>query len=308
MTENALQILQTYLTSLQVLDGKSPATVQGYAQDLRQFSAWLSKNQMDWQKVTSTELQDYLKTYAVHHKNTSVNRMISALRSFYQWCALHYEMPNPASSLHAFKKTEHLPLWCTADEAALLMEDLDDSPKGLLDRCLLMVLYCCGLRVSELCTLKKRDVRLPHLSLRVLGKGGRERNIPISSECAKLMEAYYNQARKPADSAADAFFFVSAKGSTLSRQYVYALVKKQAAKAGLNPDISTHTLRHSFATRLVETRSDLRIVQELLGHSDLSTTQIYTHTDTDRLIRLYDSAMSTLDLPQADSDLSKEEK
>ena len=160
-------------------------------------------------------------------------------------------------------------------------------------RQILLTLYSCGLRVSELCSLKRNDVHLSEKILKVTGKGDKERIIPIVDACVQQMELYLNLVRKNWQKKTLPNFFINQYGRVLTRQYVHNLIKKKCEECNLNPNLSAHSFRHSFASHLLDGNADLRIVQELLGHSDIQTTQIYTHIQNKRLVNAYDNAFQS---------------
>ncbi|MCF0259376.1 MAG: tyrosine-type recombinase/integrase, partial [Erysipelotrichaceae bacterium] len=166
-----------------------------------------------------------------------------------------------------------------------------NSDRDLLNRCILMVLYSCGLRVSELCSLERNRVYFSQGQLQIIGKGSKERIVPVNELCLQEMEQYLRFVRPPSK---DPHFFLTVQGRPLNRQYVHRLIKAKAAELNLSPDLSAHAFRHAFATSLLEGQADLRAVQEMLGHADIRTTQIYTHVQKERLKKAYDKALPDL--------------
>jgi site-specific recombinase XerD len=283
------QTVDAFISTLQILEQKSSATAAGYKSDLHIYSNWCQSGDIDYQTITAADLERFISFRAQSAGTASINRMKSALRAFYQWLVLARDLKhNPAAGLHQSKTPEKLPLWCTAEEVES-MADLVDERHSLLDRTILTVLFCSGLRVSELCGLKRSQILWDQNAMQVTGKGNKERRIPLSRSCMQILKEY--DGSRTTGNGRGALFFEGPKGQGLNRQYVYRLIKKQAADAGLNPGLSPHSLRHSYATRLIASDADLRSVQKLLGHSDVQTTQIYTHIDYERLKSQYNSAM-----------------
>ncbi len=287
--------ISAYLVWLENVEGKSPATLQAQRQDLVHFESWLKENEMKIEQIDSHDLQRFVDSLTARYASSSISRLCSTLRAFYGFLSVRYEMADPSSLLESPKKEDKLPLWISAEEMDVLLDSFDSTDKGILDRTILMVLYSTGLRVSELCGLQMRDVWLNQQMIRVQGKGQKQRQLPLNEQVSRQMALYESTVRQP-KSAASAYFFVSLKGAKLNRQYVYTLVKKCALSDHLSPALSPHSLRHSFATRLIEHDTDLRLVQELLGHSDIRTTQIYTHVDPERLKNSVDGALPDFEL------------
>lgn len=290
MALEAKKACSSYLLWAENGQGKAASTLRSQNSDLKVFCAYLTQEKTSLEAVDSIFLQAFVDDLSLDHAPASVSRMISTLRAFFGWLNLFYELPDPTELLKRPRLTRHLPVWASADQMEQLIQSFDLSDKGVLDRTIVMTLYCCGLRVSELCTLRFNDVRLDQKQLKIRGKGGKERIIPLVDSCIEQMKTYLDTVRQNSGSLRDTFF-VTLKGKPLNRNYVYKLVKKDAWDNGLSPAFSPHSIRHSYATKLVSEEVDLRLVQELLGHSDISTTQIYTHIDTRHLIQTVDEAL-----------------
>lgn len=288
-------LIRTYLIWIENGQGKAKATIDSQKEDLRLLERYLKEESVRLEDVDQIFLQGFLDSLSLRYQATSVSRLTSTLRSFFGYLNVFYGLKDPSTLLQAPKREKKLPVWAASEEIDEILKRFDSSPKGILDKTIIMVLYCCGLRVSELCTLKQNDVRLNQKQIRVYGKGGKERMIPLVDACVLQMETYSQTIRKPTGNAG-LYFFVSPKGKQLNRQYVYRLVKACALQENLSPQFSPHSLRHSYATRLIEKDTDLRLVQELLGHSDIATTQIYTHIDSSRLIDTIDLALPSPNL------------
>lgn len=276
------RLVRAYLLYAQNARGLSKATIEAQKNDLARLDEILHDASCDVFEIDALTLQQGIDELALRYEPASIARLCSTLRSFFQFLSLQYDCKDPAHDLHGPSASRHLPNWIDESEIDALLASFDESDRSILDRTLLVTLYCTGLRVSELCTLEERNVYLDQGMLRVYGKGRKERMIPLAPSCLDALKTYKENVRQPLESARR-FFFVTLAGKPLNRQYVYRLVKKSALASGLSVRSSPHTLRHSFATRMIESQSDLRVIQELLGHSDISTTQIYTHIDTNRL-------------------------
>lgn len=304
------RLIRGYLVWAENSQGKAKATIDAQHQDLLRLKEYLHEHHTTVEAADRVFLQGFLDELSLRYASSSVARLTSTLHSFFGYLAITYDLNDPSTLLKAPKLSRHLPIWASQQEMEAVLEDFDASDKGILDQTILMVLYTCGLRVSELCNLKANDVRLDQKQIRVSGKGNKERVLPLVDECVSQMARYWNVVRQP-KAAASLYFFVSLKGAQLNRQYVYRLTKTAALNHQLSPAFSPHSVRHSFATRLIEHDTDLRLVQELLGHADISTTQIYTHVDTKRLVSSVDQAFGVglnLDSEAEDPAEKKEEK
>lgn len=288
LPESATRLLDRFVEHLLVERGLSPRTVDAYAVDLRNFLNFLIvARKTDHAAAKAADVIAYAKAErerGVTPRSTA--RRMSALRTFYKMCLRENEVKeNPLERIESPKLWRNLPKTISApDIEALLSVPEPDTPAGLRDGAILEVLYGSGLRVSEVCDLKTSSIDFTVGFIRTIGKGSKERIVPLGQSAKKAVEDYLEYAR-PALAGAKRveFLFLNRFGKRLSRQSVWKVVKASLARAGLPPDASPHTLRHSFATHLLEGGADLRSLQMMLGHSDLSTTQIYTHVSRGRL-------------------------
>ncbi len=278
-----------YLRYAQNARGSSSATQQAQKSDLQILQEWMQSNRKDLETLSKSDLQQFADSLTPTYAPASAARIISTLHSFFDFLSLRYDLSDPALTLKAPKQARKLPSWITKEELTRLMQSFPEDDRGLLEGSIILTLFCTGLRVSELCSLASRDVRLDARQIRVLGKGQKERIVPLPSECVSLLEKYARSIRSRFGM--PRLFFVNLQGKPVNRQFVYRLIKKKALETQLPLSMSPHTLRHSYATSLLESQTDLRVIQELLGHSDISTTQIYTHVDKERMMRAYDQAM-----------------
>lgn len=290
-TPNDLQHIDRFLEQLWLHDGLSDNTRASYRTDLQQYAAWLGKQQLDLLSAGRSELLDYLAWRMERgYKASSTARLLSVVRRFYAQLLEHGDIAEDPSALIEMPKVgRSLPDTLTeADVEALLAAPDIDEPLGLRDRCMLEVLYASGLRVSELVGLALDEVSVRQGVVRVMGKGSKERLVPLGEQALDWLERYLLQGR-PLLLGAQAcdVVFPSRRGQQMTRQAFWHRIKQHAQTAGIIKPLSPHTLRHAFATHLLNHGADLRVVQMLLGHSDLSTTQIYTHVAQARLQALH---------------------
>lgn len=277
------QILAEYLDFLEIEKGLSKNTLEAYRRDLSNFFDFC--NDIDISKIQRTQINSYVRN--LHEKKyspTSIIRKIASLRGFFKWaCANEKTKSNPTLTLEQPKIPQKLPKVMTAEEInSILNQDLSK-----LHRVIIELLYGCGLRVSELVNLKINDFDLNGKYLECTGKGSKDRIVPLGKKAISAIKNYlpereYNLQKYNLQSKQ---LLINEKGKQVTRQEVYTFIHEQGKK--LHKAISPHTLRHTFATHLLENGADLRVVQELLGHSDVSTTQLYTHISKKRLKEVY---------------------
>jgi integrase/recombinase XerD len=285
-------IIERFADALWLERGLSANTLQAYQTDLRQTAAWLhAERHTDLLSARRPDLLAYLGSLALDGKTARTSsRRLSTLRQFYR-LALRESWINidPSAQIDAPKLGRPLPKSLTeAEVEALLAAPDTGSAEGLRDRAMLELLYACGLRVSELVGLSQDQISLTQGVVRVMGKGGKERLVPLGDEAVAWVQRYFRGARPELlDGAMHDALFVTRRGGPMTRQAFWYRIRKHALAAGIHKHLSPHTLRHAFATHLVNHGADLRVVQLLLGHSDLSTTQIYTHVARERLKSLH---------------------
>lgn len=283
-------IIRLFIQYLSVEKGLSPNTLQSYHFDLMKFTFFLKKEKLSWSTVKEEDLIKF-----IHHTSRSglsarsLARIISSLRSFYRYLILDGFLEiNPAANLSSPKIWLNLPKLLSIDEVEHLISEPDlDKKNGKRDRAMLELLYATGLRVSELIQLRLKDINLEEGFLICRGKGGKERIVPLGSQAEKAVRNYLDAARPLLLKEATDLLFISSWGRALTRQGFWKMLKGYAQKAGLERKISPHVLRHSFATHMLERGADLRSVQLMLGHSQITTTQIYTHVGRKRLREVY---------------------
>ena len=286
-------LLDRFSDGLWLNDGLARNTLESYRRDVAQFARWLGEaHGKGLLEAASSDLQRHL-AWQVEKKKArprTTSRLISALRRFYQFALREgLRKDDPASGIDSPKLPRSLPKSLSEAEVEGLLAAPDlGSPQGMRDRAMLETLYASGLRVSELVGLKTAQVSLDMGVVRVLGKGSKERLTPLGEEAIQWIMRYQRDARpKLLGNAKSDALFVTARGGPMTRQAFWGLVKRHALAAGIARDISPHTLRHAFATHLINHGADLRVVQLLLGHADISTTQIYTHVARERLKALH---------------------
>lgn len=275
------QCLERYLDMVWVEKGLSQNTLESYRQDLQGFASWLQSRSATLLKVDSVLLQEYLAWRQERgFSSRSSARFLSCMRGFYRYQIREGKVDqNPIALIASPKLPRALPKSLSeADVEALLAAPDLDTPVGLRDRTMLEVLYACGLRVSELVGLTMPQINLRQNVLRVTGKGSKDRLVPMGEEAALWVQRYLHEARPLLlHNCPDEIVFPSTRAQPMTRQTFWHRIKHWAQVAGIDKPLSPHTLRHAFATHLLNHGADLRVVQLLLGHTDLSTTQIYTH-------------------------------
>jgi integrase/recombinase XerD len=283
--------IQDYLAHLAVERNLSPRTLDSYGRDLDQFSVWLADQRTDVGQVDRTLLRNYLGSRRDHGlSERSAARALSALRGFFRFLVGTGVLEaDPTKDLQSPSLWRTVPHTLTADEIDALLEAPDtDRPIGLRDRAMFETLYATGLRVSELVGLTVDRLRLDPGFVNVIGKRDKERVVPIGQSAMRWLERYLTVGRPELDRQRRPELFLNHRGGRLTRQGFWKILRGHGIKAGIRSHLSPHVVRHSFATHLVEHGADLRAVQMMLGHSSLTTTEIYTHVARERLRRLYD--------------------
>jgi integrase/recombinase XerD len=282
--------LDTFIDHLWLEDGLSKNTLESYRTDLTLFSTWLSNQHKTILSANQADIQQYLAVKFPQSKPRSISRLIASMRRFYRY-ALRENLVNtdPTLQIESPKLPRSLPKSLNEQEVEYLLNAPNTGEAiGLRDRAMLELLYASGLRVSELVTVKVNEVSTQDGVVRVTGKGNKTRLVPMGQEAADWIDKYLNQARPDIlqKRLCDALF-VTNRASAMTRQAFWYLIKRYALLAGITKHMSPHVLRHAFATHLLNHGADLRVVQMLLGHADISTTQIYTHVARERLKQLH---------------------
>ncbi|MDR2877980.1 MAG: site-specific tyrosine recombinase XerD [Chromatiales bacterium] len=286
-------LIDRFLDALWVERGLSPATLEAYRADLMGFDRWLKARSDDLSLgvAQAGDLQEYFAFRLINNaKPRSVARLVSSQRRFYRYLIeAGLRSDDPAVRLHPPRLGRPLPKSLTEKEVEALLEaPAVQTAVGLRDRAMLEMLYAAGLRVSELVSLPLTRVNTRQGVVRVLGKGGKDRLVPLGEEALAWLETYLRDARPTLlEGRSTDALFITARGEAMTRQAFWHLIKRHARAAGIDKPLSPHTLRHAFATHLLDHGADLRSLQMLLGHADLSTTQIYTHVARERLKALH---------------------
>ena len=284
-----------YFVDSLAIQGLSQNTVMSYQRDLMKFYQFLKEQQIqDWKEVDYSLIVLFLQALKQDgYATSSTSRMISCLKKFFKFLQQEQLVEtNPVQPLKVPKTSKTLPKALTVDEVTQVLNSCDTSTVlGLRDKAMLELLYATGMRVSELITLKLSDLHLELGFLQTIGKGNKQRIIPIGQAATNWVQHYLTYARVMLEQESNPveYLFLN-HGNGFTRQGFWKNLKKIVQEAGVHKEVSPHTLRHSFATHILEAGADLRIVQELLGHSDISTTQIYTHLTNERMKEIYQQA------------------
>lgn len=282
-----MSLLSQFEEALYYQEGLQPLTLQSYLSDLQKLESYLAEQDIQLEQVDTQILQTYIQQKLVEKISPrSIARFVSAFKHFYDFLIVsQIREDNPARKLIVPKFTATLPESLSENDVEALLNSHDlSTPLGLRDRAMMELLYSCGLRVTELISLTMSQINLQAGVVRLVGKGNKERLVPIGEVGIEWLEKYLDEARGELSKGnSSEWLFLSNRGDAMTRQAFWYVIKKTAQRVGISSTISPHTLRHAFATHLVNHGADLRVVQLLLGHSSLSTTQIYTHIAKERL-------------------------
>jgi integrase/recombinase XerD len=283
--------LPTYLDHLAVERGLSPASLKAYRSDLEAFGLWLDRSKLSAARARREDLSRYMKDLKSRGLSArSAARALSAVRGFYGFAGAYLGFErDPTGDIVNPRAGLSLPKTLSEEEVDALLEAPDCArPLGVRDRAMLELIYASGLRVSEVVSLPRDRVDLSDGILRVTGKGGRERLIPFGKSAGKWLAVYLSQVRPGLDRKGSSSLFLTPRGTAMTRQRFWQLIRGYGRSAGIRSLLTPHRLRHSFATHLLEHGADLRALQMMLGHADISTTQVYTQVTRSRLRRVYD--------------------
>ena len=294
--------IQSFLKFITVEKGYAQNTLAAYQNDLGQLAAYLQKAQpeMKWSQVARSDVNGYvLHLKAQNFSSTTVARKVAALKSFFHFLTMEGVVSeNPLASLDSPKVRTYLPNALSVEDVEKLLTETakDRSPKGQRDRAIMEALYATGMRITELIKLNLNDVNLNESNpkeshVRCTGKGAKERILPLYPQAVEALQTYVQNGRQQLlkDPLQEAMF-INQRGERLTRQGLWLIIKEYARRIGIAVDVTPHTLRHSFATHMLNGGADLRNVQALLGHANIATTQIYTHVSNDRLREVYNDA------------------
>ena len=284
-TKKWSEISRGYRTHMRLEKHLSDNTIDSYMRDLAQFAHYILRMyDVPPKKVEPEMISNYMnRLYELGREKSSQARALSGIKSFFNYLLLEEIIDSsPAELIEAPKSSRPLPDTLSTEEIDRLISSIEDSTtKGLRDRAILEVLYSCGLRVSELCDLKLCDIFFAEGYIRVIGKGNKQRLVPVSSIARSRIQLYMDVRQK--EKQKEEVLFLNNRGKKLTRVMIFTIIKQAAQRAGIDKKISPHTFRHSFATHLLEGGANIRQVQELLGHENILTTEIYTHLDDSHL-------------------------
>jgi integrase/recombinase XerD len=287
-------VISSYLMHVRVEKGLSANTISAYKRDLQKFDEFARKRKLALETVGRDDLVDFLAgLYRLKLESRTVARQLVTLRNFFRFAQIQELIPeDPSINLESPKIRRHLPGYLRLEEVEKLLEQPDSkTPMGLRDRAMLEVLYSTGLRVSELTSLGVNDLDTKVGCVRCIGKGDKERIVPVGKKALGMVDKYLREGRpqllRNAKASSGPSLFINRRGAALSRVGVWKILSAYGRRAGLRVALTPHMLRHSFATHLLERGADLRSVQLMLGHADISTTQIYTHVVEERLKQIY---------------------
>ena len=286
--DDAIDLFNQYVL---VEKGLSRQTAKNYLDDLKQFIQYISKDYVE--ELEADDLEAFLKYQISSGLSISTSlRRLSSIRSFYLFLKKEDYYQGEIADIPSIKKPEHLPNCLSVEEVEMLLDAPDmEKESGIRDKAMLELMYASGLRVSELLNLEKSKLNIKRGIVTIYGKGAKERKVPVGDFALSFVVKYIDEVRANNKGASSKYLFLNREGKPLSRQYFFKQIRKYAEQCGIETVISPHTLRHCFATHLLENGAQLRMVQEMLGHSNIATTQIYTHISTKRIISAYDLYM-----------------
>ena len=285
------EAINEYSLYITLQDPKLKTTIETYLRDLRQYFTYMEnvKEIYDIEDITSQHVMDFIDSCLKYKKKSGVARSLSAIRGMHRYLMVQYDLDrDPTLNIKVKVNKDHLPVYLNDTEMNILLNSFDDSLDGIFHRSLLELMYACGLRIQEVIDLKLYQVHMDQQIVKVIGKGDKERVVPFGDTSKHWLKEYLNKVRPLYCSSQSPYVFIKRNGQQITRQYVWTMIQKQCQIVDMKKHVSNHTLRHSFATQLLDGGADLRAVQELLGHSDISTTQIYTHIEQNRLHKAYD--------------------
>jgi len=288
-------VVEEYVKYLSAVRGLSRNTVTSYRRDLLQYAGYIRREELDWKELSTTQVRGFLGDLSREGlSRASINRTISSIRGFYRYCIrFEHSQNDPFQLVHGSGASRSLPEVLSEREMERLLELPDDTYAGMRDRAILELLYSTGCRVDEVHSMDLQDVIRGKKAVRVRGKGGKERYVFLGAPAREALSLYIGQRKNHVRTdSPDAIraLFLNLKGTRLTQRGIALLIAKYLRQSGISKRVSPHTFRHSFATHLIDHGADIRMVQEMLGHSSVSTTQIYTHVGLERLKRVYREA------------------
>lgn len=286
--------LKEFIHYIQYIEPKAEKTVSSYQSDLIDYTNFLKEKEISsFKEVTIQEINEYLQSLGMKYSIATVQRRAVSIRQFHKYLLqMNILSFDPTQYLNIKNKGTKLPNIMSKQSIELLFSYPLAKDSDYMDQTILYILYHSGLRVSELCNLTFSQIHFDERWLRIVGKGSKERYVPISKESIVHLKKYIHSIRPLWDYNKSEYVFINEKGNNLSRQYIHSMIKYRCNHQGIEENISAHSLRHRFATSFLETGVDLRYIQELLGHADISTTQIYTHVDVETMRNEYDQFLT----------------
>lgn len=283
------QAFQKYLNFLLIEKNLLPQTIENYKEDFLLFKKYFPYI-LDTSDLSKDDINDFNYNLSINNlKTSSIKRRLSTIKNFYIFLETEGIADNIIGKIYTPKSEKYLPEYLTIEEVDALINSFDISKDDeLRDKAIIETMYSSGLRVSELINLKIKDINAQEKIIKVLGKGYKQREVPIRNEALYFIDLYLKNVRKKIISNDKTTLFVNKKGHKLTRQYIFEMIRKHAKIINLNKTISPHTLRHSFATHLLSKGADLKTVKEMLGHENIETTQIYTHVAEEKIMSAYD--------------------
>lgn len=281
--------ISEYLYDLSSGQGRSNNTVEAYSRDLKFYQEFLINNDItDTNFINDSVIDKYITELNKKYNTASINRTKVSIRNFHRFLNFKYDIKDPTLNLSVSKGEKRLPIYASKQEIEKLMSIFnDEKPEDLFNHAILEMIYGTGCRVSECCDLKTNQMNLNEGFVKIIGKGNKERLVPIPTNTLKILKLYFSNVRNLWLKKSSNHFFINKYSRKIYPVYVQEMLKNSIIKAGINKNLTPHKLRHSYATHLLEGGADLRVIQELLGHSDISTTEIYTHVESERLKKSY---------------------
>lgn len=274
------KLIEDYARYLSIERNYSPNTVKAYLNDITSFNLFIKK---DLTKINSIDIRNYLK-YINNLSTRTITHNLSSLKSFYNYLErIELIAINPVNEIDRPKLEQKIPTYLTLEEVSKLLDIKIENEFNARDKAILELLYSSGIRISELTNMELSNIDLDECLIRIMGKGSKERIVPLGDYAINALSNYINNYRQLLNKKHSSYIFLNNRGDKLSRQFIFKTIKNECIKKGIKKNVSPHTLRHTFATHLLKNGADLRIIQELLGHENLSTTQIYTHLTNDKL-------------------------
>jgi integrase/recombinase XerD len=283
-----LEAVEDFLHHCMINEGKAKNTVDAYRRDLSDYQGFMQNKNVGLNQIVFQDVIDWVNHVKQSKKPTSLNRMVSSITGFHRYLLNQYKIADPTVKLTVSRAKNPLPKTLHRKDISRLLESFPPTIVGAYQRTICEWLFATGMRVSELCEMQFQQVYLEEGIIRIIGKGDKERIVVVGKSAIASMRNYLDQIRPQWIKKGSSAVFIGPNGKQLSRQYAWSMLKCKSKELGFEPSISPHTLRHSFASAMLEGGADLRVIQELLGHSDISTTQIYTHIESGRLHRSYD--------------------